>query len=124
MCEIAEDTEPIVDRDEYDIPTCQLAPLVHREVRCTRAQRPTVDPNEHGRLARAFRRPDVEKQTILTHHRRLIGVDTPGTGLGLYTRSAELCRVTHALPCRYRHRGCPAVRADGRQRVRNPFEDV
>src|SRR5690606_16790179 len=86
--EPAEDAESIVDRDKYDPALRISAAVIERARACAAEQRAAMNPDDHRRLRRRLRCPDVERQTILAHRRRWFEIDTVVGISGLDARRA------------------------------------
>ena len=124
MREKAERADPIIDR--YDHQALLGHPGAVIDGRCAAApdQRATVNPHEHGGSFRALRGPDVKREAVLAHGRKLFVVDRigRGPGLGLKAGGPELRRVAHADPGWGSPRGLPAQRAHRGGRIGDALE--
>src|SRR5690606_99121 len=71
MSQVAQNADPVIDRDDDNALPGHLRSVVDRLVAEAAPERAAVDPDHNRRLARARRRPDVERETVLAHLPRI-----------------------------------------------------
>src|SRR3546814_2042133 len=94
----AEHAQPIIDRDEDDAAPCEIRAIVDWLGTAADPQRAAVDPDNDRGFLRMLGRPDVERQAILAHCRRRIGVEARRGHRGLQATRPETGGIAPALP--------------------------
>src|SRR5438045_1796086 len=98
MCQIAEHSQPVVDRYYDETPPGQRRAIIDRLTAGSGGERAPVNPDKHRSLVRVCGCPDVECQAVFAHCRRIISIETAGPRMRLVTRWSELCCRAHAAP--------------------------
>jgi hypothetical protein len=124
MGQIAEHAQAIVDRHHDDAARGQPGAVIDALAPRARRQRSAVNPDHDGRIVRVSVRPDIQRQAVFAHGRRIVGVDVAGAGQGLEAGGTEPGRIPHARPSRHRLGRCPARGACRRRGVGQALEHV
>ena len=122
QCEPAERTQPVIERNEHNAMRGEFCTIIHRLCAAAECQRTAVNPNDNRCFVRMRWRPDIKRQTILTHFLRVVGIDAVRRIGGLNATRTKCCCVAHALPGRGLNWWPPSQFASWRLDVRNILE--
>ncbi len=119
--EETERAEPVVDRDEHDVPLRERLAVVPRFGAGASLKPSAVDPHHHRQTigGRLCRRPEVQRQAVLAQ----VLEDDVAEDLSLQAAWPERRGVANALPRLHRARRLPAQRSNRRRGIRNRLED-
>ena len=120
----AERAEPVIERNEHHPPPRVIGAVVHRQAVRPDPQRTAVNPDDHGRVLRILRRPDIEIEAVFRGAGGRIVVEARSRNGRLDAGGTEAARISYAIPPGGRLRRRPAQIAHRGRGVGNAAKDA